>query len=211
VANAAPTADAGSDQSVDDDDDSGAESVTLDGSGSSDSDGTIVSYVWKENSSQIATGVSPAVSFSVGVHSVELTVTDNDDATDTDTVSITVNAYVNQAPVADAGPDQTVIDVDDSGSESVTLDGSGSSDSDGTISSYVWKEDSSQIATGVSPSVTLDVGSHTIELTVTDDDSDTDTDTVAITVNAPASGEITFDAVSWGRSAARARVPGPRR
>src|SRR5690606_25049434 len=33
---------------------------------------------------------------------------------------------VNQPPVADAGEDQTVVDADDNGGESVTLDGSGS-------------------------------------------------------------------------------------
>jgi len=192
--NEPPTADAGSDQTVNDSDDSGSESITLDGSGSSDTDGTIESYVWKESSSQIATGSGPSVSFNVGVHTVELTVTDDDDATDTDTVLITVTAYVNQAPTADAGSDQTVDDSDDSGSESVTLDGSGSSDPDGTISSYVWEEDSSQIATGSGPNVSLDVGVHTITLTVTDDDSATDTDTVVVAVTAYVNQPPTADA-----------------
>jgi len=198
-ANVFPVADAGPNQTVTDTDDSGSESVTLDGAGSSDSDGAITSYVWKENSSQIATGSGPSVSLAVGIHTIELTVTDDDSATDTDTVVITVNEYVNVPPVADAGPNQTVTDTDDGGDESVTLDGAGSSDSDGTISSYVWKENSTQIATGSGPSVTLDVGVHTIELTVTDDDAATDTDTVVITVNEPASGgsvEETFESSS---------------
>jgi len=92
--NVPPTADAGGDQNVTDSDDNGTEDVTLDGSGSSDSDGAIVSYVWEENSSQIATGVSPVVTLSVAVHTIDLTVTDDDDATDTDSVVVTVNAYV---------------------------------------------------------------------------------------------------------------------
>jgi hypothetical protein len=100
----------------------------------------------------------------------------------------------NVAPTADAGADQTVTDTDDSGAENVTLDGSGSSDSDGTISSYVWEEDSSQIATGSGPTVSFDVGSHTVTLTVTDDDSATDDDTVIMTVNAaPSIYEIDCD------------------
>jgi len=185
--NQAPTADAGTDQTVTDTDDNGLETVTLDGSGSADSDGTIVSYVWEEDSSQIATGVSPAVSLDVDTHTITLTVADDDSATDDDSVVITVNE-ANQPPVADAGDDQSVTDTDDGGDESVTLDGSGSSDSDGTIAGYVWKEGSTQIATGSGPNVTLDVGVHTITLTVTDDDSAADTDTVAITVNAPSSG-----------------------
>ncbi|MFQ5605654.1 MAG: DNRLRE domain-containing protein, partial [bacterium] len=44
----------------------------------------------------------------------------------------------NLPPVANAGPDQTVTDSDNSGSENVTLDGSGSSDPDGSIASYDW-------------------------------------------------------------------------
>ena len=91
-------------------------------------------------------------------------------------------------PTADAGPDQTVTDADNNGSESVTLDGSASSDSDGTITSYVWTENSTQIATGATPTVDLAVGTHTITLTVTDDDGLTATDEVVITVNAPTSG-----------------------
>lgn len=39
----------------------------------------------------------------------------------------------NQFPISDAGPDQTITDSDDSGSEATTLDGSSSNDSDGTI------------------------------------------------------------------------------
>ena len=66
---------------------------------------------------------------------------------------------------------ETVTDGDENGSESVTLDGSGSSDPDGSISSYVWTENGNQIATGATPTVTLDVGTHTITLEVTDDGS----------------------------------------
>ncbi|MAU08398.1 MAG: hypothetical protein CL607_01135, partial [Anaerolineaceae bacterium] len=151
----APIANAGADQTVQDSDDSGNESVILDGSGSSDGDGTIVSYVWTEGGSQIATGVNPTVNLAVGTHTITLTVTDNDNETATDTVVVTVNALSNQNPVANAGADQTVQDSDGSGSESIELDGSGSSDGDGTIVSYVWTEGGSQIATGVNPTVNL--------------------------------------------------------
>ena len=181
--NARPVANAGADIDVTDNDGTGSETVTLDGSGSSDSDGTIASYVWKEGASQIATGVGPQVSLAVGVHTITLEVTDDDGATHSDTVQVTVNEKPNDPPVANAGSDQLVHDADADGSETVTLDGSGSSDSDGTIASYVWKEGASQIATGVSPQVSLSTGVHTIELTVTDDDDATATDTVQITVN----------------------------
>ncbi len=94
-------------------------------------------------------------------------------------------APVNNPPVANAGADQTLTDNDGNNMESVTLDGSGSSDSDGTIenSDYVWQEGGTQIATGVNPTVSLSVGTHTITLTVTDDDNATASDDVLITIN----------------------------
>ena len=106
----------------------------------------------------------------------------NDDCP-TDLGNITIGCIGNLAPVANAGPDQTVHDTDENGSEIVTLDGSASSDSDGTITSYVWTKSGTQIATGVSPSVTLSVGTHIVTLTVTDNDGATDTDNVTITVS----------------------------
>jgi WD40 repeat protein len=90
----------------------------------------------------------------------------------------------NQPPIVDAGPDRTLTDTDASGSEPVTLDGSASTDPDGTIVSYSWIENDVEIATGVAPTVDLPVGEHTITLTVTDDDGLTASDTVVITVQA---------------------------
>jgi PKD repeat protein/peptidoglycan/xylan/chitin deacetylase (PgdA/CDA1 family) len=95
---------------------------------------------------------------------------------------ITVESPANQPPLANAGPDQTVTDSDWDGSESVTLDGSGSTDADGTIVSYVWREGGVTVASGVSPTVPLGVGVHTLTLEVTDDGGRTATDTVVITV-----------------------------
>ena len=85
-----PTADAGADQSVTDSDGSGDEQVTLDGSGSSDSDGSIASYNWYESGALIASGETADVTFPLGEHTITLTVTDDDGATDDDTVVISV-------------------------------------------------------------------------------------------------------------------------
>lgn len=184
--NQPPTADAGPDQTVTDADDSGSEDVTLDGSASTDADGTIADYSWVEGGVEIATGAMPIVAFAVGAHTVTLTVTDDGGATDTDEVLITVEAFVgNQPPTADAGPDQTVTDADNGGSEDVTLDGSASADADGTIVSWSWAVDGTEIATGETATVPFDVGVTTVTLTVTDDEGATGTDDVVITVNAP--------------------------
>ena len=184
--NQPPVADAGEDQTLQDPDGSGFMDVTLDGSGSTDPDGTITNYSWTVDGDQIAAGQMPRTAFLVGEHEVVLTVTDNDGASDTDIVMIVVEAFVgNQSPVADAGDNQTVTDADNSGSEDVTLDGTGSMDPDGTIATYSWSENSVEIATGATPTVTFAVGAHTVTLTVTDDEGATDTDDVIITVNAP--------------------------
>ncbi|MCP4709112.1 MAG: hypothetical protein GY869_10845, partial [Planctomycetes bacterium] len=178
--NSNPVAHAGADQTITDSDENGAEQVTLDGSGSTDSDGTIQSYLWTENGDQIATGIKPYITLSTGLHTITLRVTDDDGASDTDIVNINITG--NQAPVANAGSDQTVTDSDENGAEQVSLNGSGSTDSDGSIQSYLWTENGDQIATGINPNVTLSTGQHTISLTVTDDDGVTDSDTVNITI-----------------------------
>ena len=184
--NQPPVADAGLDQTVTDADGSGDEDVMLDGSASVDPDGTIAGWSWAEDGTVIGTGESPTITFAVGVHTVVLTVTDDGGAMGTDEVMITVEAFVgNLPPTADAGPDQTVTDADSSGDEDVTLDGSASADSDGTIASYSWSENSVEFSTEMMPTVTLAVGAHTITLTVTDDEGATGTDDVVITVNAP--------------------------
>ena len=182
--NEPPIADAGPDQTITDTDNDGFESVTLDGSASSDPDGMMASYEWREDKTLIATGESPLIDFSVGVHTVSLTVIDSDGAKNDDEVIITVEAMPNTAPTADAGPDQTVTDKDDDGFESVTLDGSASSDPDGILNpaNCEWRQDGNVIATGELPTVNLTVGVHTIVLSVTDDQGATHSDSVNVTV-----------------------------
>ena len=87
-----PTADAGQDQEVVDSDDNGVENVTLDGTGSYDQDAgdSIISYVWTEDGTPIATGATPTVALALGTHTLTLTVTDAFGAIGTDTVDVTV-------------------------------------------------------------------------------------------------------------------------
>ena len=87
----------------------------------------------------------------------------------------------NLPPVANAGPDQTTT-VANGSLATITLDGSTSQDSDGVITSYVWREGSTQIASGATPTVQLAAGTHTITLRVTDDKGASASDTVVVTV-----------------------------
>jgi hypothetical protein len=108
----------------------------------------------------------------------------------------------NLPPLASAGPDQTVPDSDRNGSETVSLDGSASSDRDGTIEAYQWLEGGTSIATGATAAVALAVGTHTITLEVTDDGGEKATDTLIVTVTLA-------NEVSVTASAAQATEAGP--
>jgi hypothetical protein len=172
-----PFADAGPDQDVDE-----VTTVILDGSNSSDPDDGIESYRWKQvagpsvtlSNPQAAkpTFLAPNVSEDGTSLTFELTVTDFGGLKAADTTTVNV-IWLNDAPTADAGPDQ---DVDEE--TTVTLDGSNSSDPDDGIESYRWKQvagpsvtlSNPQAAkpTFLAPKVGPDGVSFTFELTVTD-------------------------------------------
>jgi len=167
-------------------------SVTLIGSASSDSDGTIASYAWSQLLGATATlsGSGSNRTFTVPAGSVplvlQLTVTDNLGATSSDTVTIRVND-VNAPPVAAAGPDQSKLPF-----ETVTLDASGSTDSDGTIASYVWDQPAglpvvTLVGSGATRTFTAPatIGGTilTLRVTVTDNDGATNSDTMFVQVS----------------------------
>ena len=171
--------------------------VTLDGSSSTDVDGTIVSYQWTQvsdppvelSSTSVAnpTFDAPEVESEDIVLRFSLQITDDSGDTATDEVDITVE-NVNSPPIADAGPNQTVLEF-----AKVTLDGSSSTDSDGTIVSYHWNQFFGTPVTlsslsDVNPTFDapdVDPPSNVLKfrLTVTDNVGDSSSDEVEITVN----------------------------
>ncbi|NQV34639.1 MAG: hypothetical protein HQ515_18240, partial [Phycisphaeraceae bacterium] len=183
--NQPPTANAGPDQTRTVTS-GGQASVTLDGSGSSDPDGTITAYYWSwivNGQSRTATGVTPTISLPVGQYTVQLVVYDGQVYSQVDAVVINVT-QTNQAPIANAGPDQTKT-VASGGLANVTLNGSGSSDPDGTITNYYWSwiaNGQGRAATGVAPTISLPVGQYSIQLVVYDGQIYSQIDTVTITV-----------------------------
>lgn len=89
---------------------------------------------------------------------------------------------VNDPPTADAnGPYSGNI------GETITLNGTGSFDSDGTITSYAWDLDNDEVyddAFGSQPTHSWPfAGTYTIGLKVTDDDGATDTDATTVDVS----------------------------
>jgi PKD repeat protein len=164
------------------------EAIALDGSGSSDADGSITSYEWAFDDGTTATGPDATHRYaSAGEYTVTLTTQDNDGATSSDTV--TVSVAENQPPSASATANRTSAKVD----EAVAFDGSASSDSDGTITSYEWAFDDGTIATG--PTAThrySSTGTYNATLTVTDDNGATSTAEVTVSVaeNVPPTASV---------------------
>jgi hypothetical protein len=136
-----PTANAGTDQTVDED---SSDVIVLDGSTSSDPDDGIESYRWKQIAGEAVTLSDPKAdrpNFTtpnvtpVGISlTFELIVTDVGGLQSADTTIVNVTGD-NDPPTANAGADQTVLE-----KKSVTLDGSNSFDPDDGIASHLWKQ-----------------------------------------------------------------------
>jgi len=140
-------------------------SLVFDGSASSDSDGSIVSYSWDFGDGNTGTGVTPAHTYTAnGNYTVSLTVTDNQGATGLATSTASIGS-VSPPPIADPnGPYAGTVGI------SIVFDGSASNDPDGTILSYDWDFGDGNTATGVSPAHTyMAAGNYTVTLVVTDD------------------------------------------
>ena len=156
---------------------------------STDTDGSITKYEWDLDGNgtyETDTGVNPNTSRAYsteGARDIRLRVTDNGGATDF-TVR-TVNVIGNLAPTASftASPNPAVV------SQPVALNGSASSDSDGTIVKYEWDLDgngSFEVDGGATPTRSqtyATTGTRQVQLRVTDNGGKTATATVPVTVN----------------------------
>ena len=183
--NSAPLADAGPDQTA-----SVEDTVSLDGSSSQDADGDQLTMAWSFVS--VPAGSSAKLSNSniinptfiadlPGSYVAQLIVNDGMEASAPDTVTISTQ---NSAPVADAGPDQTA-----SAGDAVTLDGSGSSDTDGDTLTFNWSFVSLPAGSNAAlsdnsaaqPGFTVDLpGTYVARLVVNDGTLDSDPDTVTV-------------------------------
>jgi predicted extracellular nuclease len=188
VDNRAPVADAGMDRST-----SVFAGVALDATGSFDPDDDELTYFWsllvgppgavaRFSDERSATPVFDANL--AGSYTLELRVSDGD-LEDTDEVVVDV-VSTNAPPVADAGADLRVLR-----GGRVLLDGSDSSDAEGSPLSWRWRvasaptgaaaalESTDSAVTALAPDV---AGTWTVELVVNDGTADSAADTVAIEV-----------------------------
>ena len=159
--------------------------VSFNASASHDPDGTIVTYQWTFGDGSNGTGATTSHTYTTTsnyTYSVTLTVTDDNgsQATATRMVSVTLPPP-NSPPVASfaATPSSGEAPL------GVSFNASGSSDSDGSITSYTWSFGDGNNGTGITVSHTYnDAGTYAAQLTVTDDDGATDTTTIQVEVSA---------------------------
>jgi hypothetical protein len=179
--------------------------ATLDGSASSDPDGDLLSFSWSihttpgGSSATLDSATTAVTSFTpdrAGVYEISLTVSDGEDAC-TEWIVVDVRETpTNAPPNCIAGPDSSAT-VD----ETITLDGSGSSDPDGDVLTYLWSfttrpegsvhgiiERDSAVATFIP-----DVGGTYVAQLQVSDGTDTCTDVVTLTI-APINTPPTCDA-----------------
>jgi hypothetical protein len=161
-------------------------------------DGSIASYAWSFISGPSTYSITNAGSakadvnnLGAGTYQFKLVVTDNDGATDADTITIVVDEAStpppppNVAPNADAGNDFVItLPVNQ-----VTLNGSASADPDGSITTYKWNKitgpASLNIVSSNSASTLVEnlvEGTYTFQLLVKDNDGALSADTVKVTV-----------------------------
>ncbi len=150
-------------------------------SSASDSDGSIASYSWDFGDGGSSSQANPSHLYnSAGQYTARLTVRDDDGATASASVQITVTAP-NQPPSANLTATPT------SGHAPLTVAFVGSgTDPDGTVTSYSWAFGDGLGSTQQSPTHTYSTaGTYTATLTVRDDAGATASKSIQITVQPP--------------------------
>jgi hypothetical protein len=155
---------------------------------------TLVSYDWSKVSGPATYNISSAATLATsfnnlveGTYVFRLTVTDSEGEIGTDDITVVVNP-AGTPPVSNAGADASIAQPEDE----ITVNGSASSDPDGSIVSYAWSFISGPTTptinspSSVSTVVVLPaVGSYTLRLTVTDNSGSIGTDDVVVTLTPP--------------------------
>jgi PKD repeat protein len=165
---------------------------------SSDPDpgGSIVATSWAFGDGASSTNTAATHTYTTaGTYQITLTVKDNSDATSSKTTSVMVTA----APTPNKAP--TAAFTSSVSGLTASLNASGSSDSDGTITRYAW--DYGDATTAVTPGSTAThdyaaAGTYTVKLTVTDNGGATATASHDVTVSSPAPAALIKD--TFGRT-----------
>ncbi len=160
------------------------QSLNFSGLSSSDSTGTIQSHAWNFGDGQSANGVTVSHSYaSAGNKTVTLTLTDSCGAQGSMTRTIVISnpdpCAGNQPPVAQASANPASAAIN----QSISFSAAGSSDPNGSITSYSWNFGDGGTANGISASHSYaNTGSFNVILTVTDNCGATATKAMSVSI-----------------------------
>ena len=179
--------------------------VTFDASFSSDTDGQIIEYAWDWEGDGLFDGLSEtavvAHTFSPGIYTVRLRVTDDQFARDTTELEINAAAVGNNMPSADLQPATASGDTPLSVNFDATASDAGGDPGDSLLK-YEWDLDGDGSYEGYGGVPTIShtyyvVGTYTAKLRVTDSAGNQATDTSAISVNIPGNVSPTANLSAW--------------
>jgi len=147
---------------------------------STDSDGSIASRSWNFGDGATSTSTSPSHAYATGgTCTVQLTVTDNNGATNSTSKQVTV-AAANVPPVANFSFTTSALTANFTDS---------STDSDGSIASRSWNFGDGATSTATNPSHAYATGgTYTVQLTVTDNKGATNSTSKQVTVSSGGGG-----------------------
>ncbi len=177
ISNKPPIANAGPDQTLEQSYYQGAK-VTLNGSGSSDPDGDILTYTWVW-AGGTASGINPVISLPLGKTVVTLTVNDPDGSKSLDTVEITIKDTT--APSLEIPADITIEQSDLAGTY-VKLNAAAKDICDSNIE-----------ITSSNPGNIFPLGKTTVILTAIDDSGNSTSGSTSVTVTDTTPPELTAD------------------
>ena len=160
--------------------------ITFDGSGSSDTDGTIAGYRWDwtndgtYDTDWLSSATTTHSYSSVGTYTVKLEVKDDDGATDNDTATATITSEGEAIPTAEAnGPYSGYVNHPISFSSAGSVGGS-----EGFITSWYWTFGDEAVSSQQNPTHTYtSSGTFTVTLKVTNNYGQTHTDTTTATIS----------------------------
>ncbi|MFC1663744.1 PKD domain-containing protein [Patescibacteria group bacterium] len=152
--------------------------------GSDIDDDPLIYSIVSQSTNGTLSGEAPNLTYTpnsdyIGQDSFTFKINDGTADSNIATVTITVN-QANEPPIANIITDKTEVFV----GETINFDGSGSSDSDGTIISYDWDFGDGEQGTSSSVNHVFSVeGSYNVTLLVTDDSDLTDSEIINISVS----------------------------
>lgn len=169
---------------------------SFDASASTDPNGPIDSYAWTYGDATTGTGVTSSHTYAEGSYTVTLTVTDSGGKTASATQTVNPVPLPNQPPVS-AFTASCV-------SLTCSFDAGGSSDSDGSISTYAWSYGDTTSGSGrTSSHAYTAAGAFEVTLTVTDNEGLSTSSTQTVNPTEPPSSAIAFRASAGSNAVTR--------